>query len=645
MAKKSKKIKKQKTSAPAAEKKRKDGRPKHSLGRILRNNGIMLGKIWKFTPEYMIGTVIEGVVWGCLNSAEVVFVNSLFNAMDNGSGFWYAARIIGIMLAFYFGGYIFDGVYWQCLAPVMKQKLTYRMQEELFHVAEKADLACYDDPKYYNDFVWAMDEAADRAVKVQDNLGKIINRVVASGATITVLFTIDRLAAIIILAQVAVRIVLNRIMGKLQFKRQDALKKEYRVQSYVNRVYHLGDYAKELRAGAVWQNIDGLNEKSFDDQIAIQKKFNIAEFILNTVTYSTIGQFAYYGITVYMTLQLAVGKVLIGGFAAALNSIWRVRSSLTDLIDRFSKFYEYSLFIEKYVTFLANEPKIISGERSPGEFESLRLEGLSFTYETDESGKDEEDESGKEQKKVSEKSREALRGIDLEIKRGEKIALVGYNGAGKTTLTKLIMRLYDPTGGRVLYNGVDIKEYRLDEYRRRIGALFQDFRIFAATIAENVLCRDFEEADREKVEGALRAATFGAKLDELPDGIMTPLTREFDPDGVNLSGGEAQKVAIARVFASDAELIIMDEPSSALDPAAEYELNHAILNYAGEKTVIFISHRLSTTRMADRIYMFDSGRIIEAGTHDELMLQNGKYADMFRLQAKKYAENLDISQA
>lgn len=625
----------------AQEKKRRDGRPHHSLWRILRNNGIMLGKIWKFTPEYMIGTVIEGVIWGFLNSAEVLFINRLFNAMDDGSGFWFAAKIIGILLVFYFGGYIFDGIYWQCFAPVMKQKLSYRMQSELFRIAEKADLACYDDPKYYNDFVWAMDEAASRAVSVQDNLGKIINRVVASGATFTVLFTIDRVAAIVILAQVILRIILNQITGKLNYKYNEETKPISRRKSYVNRVYHLGDYSKELRCGKVWQNIDNICDQSYEDDIEICKRYNRKYFLLNTLMYSTIGNIAYYGITAYMTLMLTAGKVLVGGFAAAVNSIWRVRWIMTDLTDRLTKFYEYSLFIEKYVSFLANEPKIVSGDKSPGQFESLKLEDLSFTYEYGEDGADKDKKDDPTEGKADkEKKREALCGVELEIKKGERIALVGYNGAGKTTLTKLIMRLYDPTGGRVLYNGVDIKEYRLDEYRGHIAALFQDFRIFAATVAENVLCRDFREEDREKVEGALRAATFGDKLDGLKDGIMTPLTREFDKNGTNLSGGEAQKVAIARVFASDAELIIMDEPSAALDPAAEYELNHAILRYAGEKTVIFISHRLSTTRMADRIYMFDGGRIAESGTHDELMQQNGKYAAMFRLQAKKYTDNL-----
>lgn len=232
---------------------------------------------------------------------------------------------------------------------------------------------------------------------------------------------------------------------------------------------------------------------------------------------------------------------------------------------------------------------------------------------------------------------DALKNVSLSLKKGEKIAIVGYNGAGKTTLIKLLMRLYDPTSGKILLNGQDLKDYDLSAWQDRIGVVFQDFKIFAASLAENVVNGRYEEVvDKERVMTALDAAGFSQKLSELPRELDTPLTREFDDNGVELSGGESQKVAIARVFARPYELIVMDEPSSALDPVAEYDLNQAILRYAAHKTVIFISHRLSTTRMADRIYMFDRGSLIESGNHDELMAQNGKYAEMFRMQAEKY---------
>ena len=225
----------------------------------------------------------------------------------------------------------------------------------------------------------------------------------------------------------------------------------------------------------------------------------------------------------------------------------------------------------------------------------------------------------------------------MEIKKGEKIAFVGYNGAGKTTLTMLLMRLYDATEGEILWNEKNINNFAPESYREHIGAVFQDYKIFAAKLTENVLGGEYRLKDESRVIEALKAASFSDKLKELTDGINSELTTEFSKNGVGLSGGESQKIAIARVFAKPYELIIMDEPSSALDPIAEYELNQSILKNAENKTVIFISHRLSTTQMADRIYMFGEGKIIESGSHNELMSLNGKYAEMYKIQAKKYS--------
>ena len=227
----------------------------------------------------------------------------------------------------------------------------------------------------------------------------------------------------------------------------------------------------------------------------------------------------------------------------------------------------------------------------------------------------------------------------MKLRRGEKIAIVGYNGAGKSTLISLIMRFYTPDGGAVIYNGKNVSEYDIHSYRKRIGAVFQDYRIFAATVAENVLADEFTENDELRVKEALRKATFDIKLSEMKNGINTMLTHEFDENGTNLSGGAAQKIAISRIFSGDHDIIIMDEPSASLDPIAEYELNRQISDFAKDKTVIFISHRLSTTRRADRIYMLENGYITKQGNHDELMNLGGKYAEMFTAQAENYIKN------
>ena len=225
-----------------------------------------------------------------------------------------------------------------------------------------------------------------------------------------------------------------------------------------------------------------------------------------------------------------------------------------------------------------------------------------------------------------------LKNINLEISPYKKIALVGYNGAGKTTLTNLLLRLYDVTDGRITLDGKDIRDWDIASYHKNFAAVFQDFSLFGATLGENVSMNDTPDAG--KVKNALKTAGFEKTLSDGTDSI---LLREFDDNGVSLSGGEAQKIAIARTFYKDCPFAVLDEPSANLDPVAEYNLNQSMSRAADDKTVIFISHRLSTTVMADEIFMLENGEIIEHGTHDDLMQADGKYAYMFRLQAEKYS--------
>ena len=226
---------------------------------------------------------------------------------------------------------------------------------------------------------------------------------------------------------------------------------------------------------------------------------------------------------------------------------------------------------------------------------------------------------------------EAIKGISFTVQPGEIVTLIGANGAGKTTLTNLLLRLYDATDGEILIDGENIKDVTVASHRARFAAVFQDFQTFACSVGENVALD--EKFDSERVRQALKHSGFTKPL---KNGVDTELLREFDDDGAMLSGGEAQKIAIARAFYKECPYVILDEPSANLDPIAEYNLNRAMTEASEHKTVIFISHRLSTTVIADRIYVMENGEIIESGSHEELMSRGGTYAKMFTLQAEKY---------
>lgn len=289
-------------------------------------------------------------------------------------------------------------------------------------------------------------------------------------------------------------------------------------------------------------------------------------------------------------------------------------------------FQQVGQYAEKFRRFMEYEVNIEGCEGTkpiPENDCTLELKNVSFKY------------------KDSEKY--VLKNVSMTVRKGEKLALVGENGAGKTTLIKLIMRLYDVTEGSITFGGTDIRELNIRAYREKIGAVFQDFQIYGATLAENVRMDFINKGDvdeREKIHTVLKRADFGDKLERLSDGIDTELTKEFSDSGTMLSGGESQKVAIARMFVRNMPIAILDEPSSALDPIAEYRLNKSMLENAESQAVILISHRLSTTKDADRIILLENGSIAESGTHSELIAGCGKYAEMWNVQAEKYCADI-----
>ena len=601
--------------------------PRQNVRRVISNNVYLVRKVWKYTPGYVVSMIIEGVMWGLNSSMNVIFTKLVFDMLSEGRPFGEIMVPLGIWIIYQALFCALNCWHWNYFRPKLNYILNYKINAELFEKARTLDLACYDDPEFYNDFVWAMNESAGRGTEILSDLNRLIQSVIGSVATVSVLFTIDVWLALTIIGFTAARWGFQRMQFKLWHKLRKELNPLTRKRDYYARVFYMAEYSKELRTSEIGESILDDYDSNSDEIKKTSVRFGKKRYPVNQIS-----SFLYIAgdaaVMILMVYELMVShRVQLGGFAAAVNATWSLSWRIRNLTNLIIKFPEHSLYIEKIREFNSAEPKVVSGDAEVPDFEKLVLRGVDFSYAA----------AAPSRKPDGDKPpADTLHGIDMTISRGEKVAFVGYNGAGKTTLIKLLMRLYDPSGGTIEYNGRDIREYRLGEYRQRIGALFQDYKIFAATLAENVLGDRYSEEDRGRILEALHYADFDEKLSELPDGIMTALTREYDDHGVNLSGGEEQKVAIARVFANPHDILIMDEPSSALDPDAEYRLNHSILDYAREKTVIFISHRLSTTRMADRIYMFEDGAIVEAGSHDELMAMNGKYAYMFNLQAEKY---------
>ena len=435
----------------------------------------------------------------------------------------------------------------------------------------------------------------------------------------------DPIGLAFVFASFILRFVVSKKLNKVNYENRLAVNPHMRKRDYVSRVFYLKDFAKELR---LHPNAGAQLEEEFseanDNIIKEHKKVAVKRVCFQFLKDYGVGDFLIDGLYItYLVYKAAVLHTVNYSDAVILfNRTGSLRGSMSRFADLGPKAHENSMFVDKIRAFLNYEPRLKNneGDAVPEGAGELKLEHVTFKY--------------------SESGRKVLDDISLSVKPGEHIAIVGYNGAGKTTLIKLLMRLYDPTSGSISYHGRNITELCPNDYHKRIGVVFQDYQMFGANLAENVVMDDLpkDELDTRapQITAALTDAGFAQKLARLPAGLFTQVTTEFDKKGVDFSGGESQKVAISRAFYKKADILIMDEPSSALDPIAEYELNKAMESAAKGKTVFYISHRLSTTRDADRIIMLERGRIIEEGTHTELLARNGKYAEMWNAQAGKY---------
>ena len=600
--------------------KRKNSQKSVGLGRCYQNIFYMLGVVWRYTPGYLINMCLFQVYCAVQVFLEFTYtLKMLLDLITEGAEYRDAVSYLLLMFALVIMKLVWAAWMENITTPKAQEILHKKLRMELYGKAVEIDLEQYDNPDYYNEFVWSINEASKRMDLILQDFGNFLNQATSIVVHGVFFVTLDAFGTILLLSLV-VTLVMKSYSGRVQFAMDAELKPIERKRSYFNRIFYLNDYAKEIRLNPVADRLKSEISETNSQVYPIVNKYGkknvlagfIGDYFSNDILINTV----YLGYLVYQTV---VKRALSYGSAMALfTASSSLKNDLRNVALMLPKFEQHGLYVEKIRTFLNTHSNMVSGEKEleEGAFRELTVKDVSFAYGNDS---------------------DTLHKINLSIRAGEKIAIVGYNGAGKTTLIKLLLRLYDASEGQICLNGLHIKEYDKKKYRSLFATVFQDYKIFASTIADNVKMDVAVLADSEKIELALMQSGFSERLASLPHGINTPLTREFEDEGVNLSGGEAQKVAIARTFYKYCPIIILDEPSSALDPISEYQLNQAMLEVAKDKTVIFISHRLSSTVMADRIYMLEQGNIIEQGNHKELMALDGKYAQMFRMQAEKYS--------
>lgn len=596
-----------------------------SKGVHIFQNHLFLWKLCFHTaPGFMIYWIYDGIRLKFFVFLEhTIGIRFVLECAEFGKPFSHVVIFMCGLIGLLFLQIFFDGYFQHSMIHRYKPKLYKALKEQMYEKAAVLDLACYDNPDYYNEFVLAVAEAEnsiDRFLSVLNSLSASLTVIITTG---TFFFLTDAAGVIFVAISFILTFLFSGLLNRLNFKIRKEMNPYERKCKYIERVCYLNDYAKELRlnkdvAALLEEDFAKTSEKMYLIGKSYAGKRCLFGFLRNYLSGDFITDGLYIG---YLVIQAAVLRTISYSNAVVLfNSAGNLRGGLRQFAEVFPSAAENSLYIDKIHEFMAMEPTIEKqdGKNVPDEKEEIQFKHVTFSY--------------------TKNGENTLNDINFIIHPGEKIALVGYNGAGKTTLIKLLMRLYDPVSGEILYGKTDIREYDVHSYRRKMGVVFQDYKMYGATLKENVVLDDLEQvyAPDEKVLQSLKSSGFYERFDTLQGGLETPITAEFDEKGVNLSGGESQKVAIARVFYQDADLMIMDEPSSALDPIAEYNLNKAMELVSKDKTVIYISHRLSTTRDADRILMLEKGRIIEEGTHEQLLNRNGSYARMWNAQAGRY---------
>ena len=490
---------------------------------------------------------------------------------------------------------------------------------ELIQKTARVEISDLEDSEFY--------DKLERARRQTTSRVSLMSAVLSQGQDlITIISLVSALLYFypILILLLAISII-PTFINELKFSKSDyALQRswtpERRELDYMRMIGASDVTAKEVKLFGLANFISESFTKIADKFYSQQKKLNIKRTIFGSA-FHILSDLAYYGAYVFIALKAAVSVVTIGGLTFLAGSFSRLRSNLQTIFLRFTQINESAMYLQDYFEFIDVELKSDIGfeqKALPTEVkEGFEFKNVSFNYPNSEHS--------------------VFENVSFKLPKGEKLALVGENGSGKTTLIKLLLRFYEPTAGAILMDGIDLRHYDKEAYQKFFGAIFQDFVKYYLTARVNIAVGKITDLDnKEKIKDSAVRSLAHEVIDTLPKGYNQELGRRFKK-GVELSGGQWQKVAIARAYMSDAQVLILDEPTSALDARAEYEVFQRFIGLTEGKTSIIISHRFSTVRMADRIMVLKDGKILEMGTHEELLANKTLYAELFNLQAEGYA--------
>jgi ATP-binding cassette subfamily B protein len=585
----------------------------------------VLGLVWDANPWLTLSLAVFNLLQGGLPAARVwlskLLVDAVVAAVTTGVGTAALPQVLLLVtLQFAIGaaGNILTTVSNIC-QQLLQEQVSNRIQLLVMRQANQLDLVFFERPQFYDLLQSVQREAAFRPVAMVQTAFGLIRQVLTFASLLALLVNLEWFIALAALLSPIPAFVSSARFGWQGYQMMRWQSPLRRMMAYLTNLLTTDIYNKEVKLFTLGdffiERFSRLFQRYYAEQRALVIRRYVAGAVWSMLTVLTSGLTFLY--VAYRTLG---GSISVGGLTLYVQAADGVSQAFSALLGGLQSMYEHQLYLQTLFELLDFRPLVRAPEhplpfRRPIQ-QGIEFRNVTYTYE----GKDEP----------------ALKNVSFTIDPGETVAIVGHNGAGKTTLVKLLARLYDPQEGQVLIDGRDVREYDPDQLRNEFGVLFQDYVSYQFSARENIGVGRIERLD-DTPAIAEAAAKSGASaiIERLPEGYDTVLGKWFD-GGVNLSGGEWQKVALGRAFMREAQILILDEPSAALDAKAEYELFSRLQQLAHGRTAIFISHRFSTVRRADRILVFEQGSLIESGTHEELLALGGRYAELFNLQAASY---------
>ncbi|MFC3563221.1 ABC transporter ATP-binding protein [Pedobacter jamesrossensis] len=484
--------------------------------------------------------------------------------------------------------------------------------------AASLDLDQFEDSVFYDKLERARQQTIGRTVLLSQVMSQVQD-FISMAFLLTGLIAFNPWLIILLLLAIIPSFLGESYFNSKNYALSRSQTPERRELDYVRYLGASDETAKEVKIFGLSDFIIGRFKTLSDKFYADNSKLAVRRSAWGTFfsVLGTLGYYSAYGFIIYNTVQ---GKTTVGSLTFLAGSFRQLSSLMETMLSRFTMVSQGAIYLNDFIEFFEIQPKITKPENAlpfPNPIKTgFVFENVGFQYHNTE--------------------RWANRNLSFELKPGEKLALVGENGAGKTTLVKLLARLYDPTEGRILLDGKDLKTYDLDDLRHNLGIIFQDYIRYQMTFHQNIAVGNIKEIDNEALVKKAAEESLADQLAlKLPGAYQQWLGRKFN-DGVELSGGEWQKVALARAYMKDAQVLILDEPTAALDARAEYEVFQRFAELTKGKSAVLISHRFSTARLADRILVLDKGTLLESGTHSELLKADGRYAELFKLQAAGY---------